>query len=92
MLLINYYNSLLAKGKPPVDRGTPYTYLIQIDLHQLVVVTAIVWYQQLTSTPLSLISNGYRKRERYVDEEMEKYEMRERSKEGSQKQEYAYTV
>ena len=28
----------------------------------------------------------------YVDEEEEKYEMRERSKEGSQKQEYAYTV
>ena len=83
---------MLAKGKAPVDRRNPYTYLIQIDLHQLVVVTAIVWYQQLTSTPLSLISNGYRKREMYVDEEEEKYEMRERSKEGSQKQEYAYTV
>ena len=65
--------------------GDPYmyTYLIQIDLHQLVIVTATVWYQQLTSTPLSLISNGYRKRERYIDEEKEKYEMRERSKEGS---------
>ena len=71
---------MLGKIKSPVDRGTSYTYLIQIDLHQLVVVTAIVWYQQLTSTPLSLISDGYRKREMYGDKEKAKYEMREKVK------------